>query len=471
MVGRKREIAKLDSCLEKEEAQLIAVYGRRRIGKTYLIHSYFNGRFDFKLTGIYDLPRKNQLQNFVFELNNQTGENYALPGDWMEAFSYLRIYLEKKNNGEKRIVFFDEMPWLDTPKSGFLKAFEWFWNGWGNAQKNLVFILCGSAASWMKRNLDHNKGGLYNRITAKLYLMPFSLAETEEYLKSKNIVWSRYDITECYMIMGGVPYYLSLLSRELSYTANIDNLFFRKRAELWDEFRFLYDSLFQNSENYIRIVSSLSKKRRGLYREEILKETGLPDNGGLTEMLDNLEYSGFIRIRSFFGSKKKCYQLSDYYSLFYFRFIKGNFGLDEHFWTNTLDNPTRRAWAGLTFEQVCLDHTNEIKRKLGISGVLSSVSTWSRKGDSQNTGAEIDLLIDRRDRVINLCEIKYSTGEYTIDKAYEQTLRNKIETFRQSTKTKSALSLVMITTYGIKKNKHSSLVSNVVQMDDLFIME
>ena len=468
MIGREREISRLDECMKNEEAQFIAIYGRRRVGKTYLVNTYFNGRFDFKLTGVFDQPKSIQLKNFSIELKNQTGEEREAPNDWMDAFMQLRDFLESKSDSRKRVVFFDEMPWMDTPKGGFLKALEWFWNGWGNVQRNLIFVVCGSTASWMKRNLDKNRGGLYRRINARLYLEPFTLSETEAYLESKSISWSRYDIAECYMIMGGIPYYLSLLTPELSYSANIDNLFFRKRAELWDEFTFLYESLFQNSKNYIKIVTALSKKRSGMHRDEIMKETGLPENGLLTEMMDNLEYSGFVRILNDFGGKKKTYQLSDYYSLFYFRFIKDNYGHDEHFWTNTLDNPFRRSWAGLTFEQVCMDHLDGIKRKLGISGVLSSISKWGKAGSDEEPGAQIDLLIDRRDRVIDICEIKYSIGEYKIDKDYNQKIRNKIEIFRRETKSKSALQFVMITTYGIAKNKYSSIVTNEVCLDDLF---
>lgn len=468
IIGRNFECGRLDRCMEGEEAQLIALYGRRRVGKTYLIHHYFNGRFDFKLTGIYNQPMEMQLYNFITEWNHQSGQEAVKPSNWMEAFVLLRTYIERKPDTEKQVIFFDEMPWMDTVKSGFLAAFEWFWNGWGYSRKNLVFIICGSATSWMREHIDENKGGLYNRLTCRIYLNPFSLGETEAYLKSRNIEWSRYDITECYMIMGGIPYYLSLLDSELSYAHNIDNIFFRKRAELWDEFSFLYKTLFKNSDRYLKIVEALSVKRSGLTRGEIVERTKLPDNGEITEMLNNLEYSGFVRINNIFGKKRKTYQLSDYYSLFYFRYIRNNYGKDEHFWSNMLDNPGRRVWAGLTFEQVCKDHVSQMKKKLGINGVLSELSVWSKRGDEEDTGAEIDLIISRRDRVINICEIKFSMDEYTIDKEYDRVLRNKISAFQRDTKTRSGLQLTMVTTYGVKKNKYSGIVTNQITLDDLF---
>ena len=268
--------------------------------------------------------------------------------------------------------------------------------------------------------------------------------------------------------MGGIPYYLSKIDSELTYGNNIDNLFFRKRAELWDEFTFLYRTLFENSDQYVKVVEALSTKRNGLSRGEIAEKTELPENGVLTEMLNNLEYSGFIRINDFYGKKQKTYQLSDYYTMFYLRFIKGNYGRDEHFWSNMLDNPARKAWAGFTFEQVCKDHVDKIKSKIGISGVLSSVSVWRRVGNEETSGAEIDMLIERRDRVVSICEIKFSTGEYEINKEYEMKLRNKIGAFGQAVKSGYGLQLVMITTFGVKKNIHSGIVSNQVTIDDLF---
>lgn len=468
IIGREQEKQRLDQCMKSSEPQLIALYGRRRVGKTFMVNHYFNGRFDFKLTGIYDQPLEMQLKNFAIELSGQSGEDLDIPSDWMEAFSMLKRYIEGKKDDSKVVIFFDEMPWMDTPKSGFVSAFEWFWNSYGNARKNLVFVICGSATSWMKAYLDANRGGLYNRLTCRLYLMPFTLGETEKYLLAQGISWSRYDIVECYMIMGGIPYYLSLLLPEMSLAQNVDNIFFRKRAELWDEFRVLYQTLFKNSDAYISIAEALSRKRYGMSRDELVSSTGMANNGRITQMLEDMEYSGFVRINDQYGLKGKRYQLSDYYSLFYFHFIKGNYGRDEHFWSDMLDNPSRRAWAGLTFEQVCKDHIPQIKKSLGISGVLSENSVWTSRGDDSHDGTQIDLLIKRRDRVTNICEIKFSTGKFVIDKKYDMALRNRITVFQSETRTKDTLQLTFITTYGVKKNMYAGIVQNEVTMDDLF---
>ena len=471
VIGRKTEYRKLEKCMNEVQAQLLIVYGRRRVGKTFLINHFFDGRFDFKLTGAYNQPLSTQLRNFNAELSRQSGTKKGIPKDWIEAFEQLRDYIENLSGGCKRVIFIDEMPWLDTAKSGFLPAFEWFWNDWASAQDNLLMIVCGSATSWMVDKIAENKGGLFNRQSCKLYLEPFTLKETEEYLQSKGINWSRYDIAECYMIMGGIPYYLSLLDSELSYSGNIDNMFFRKRAELWDEFDHLYSTLFSESAQYIKVVEALAGKSYGLTRLEIAGKTGLPENGTLTKILKNLVDSGFARAYTFYGKKKKgmIYQLADYYTMFYLKFLKGNPGHDENCWSNTLDSPSRRAWAGFTFEQLCKDHIRQIKQKIGISGVYAEVSSWYAKGSGNgNNGAQIDMLIDRRDRVINICEIKFSINDFEIDKAYDMALRNKIAVFREATGCRKSIQPTLITTFGVKKNMYSSIAEKQVVLDDLF---
>lgn len=472
LIGRVEECERLDDCMSDHSAQLVIVYGRRRVGKTFLVNEYFDNRFAFKITGAYNQDRSFQLRNFSAELKRKSGRDWRRPKDWVEAFECLREYLEALPLDEKQVVFLDEMPWLDTRKSGFLPAFEWFWNDWASTRDNHLFVVCGSATSWMIENFSDNRGGLFNRQTCRLYLKPFTLLETEKYLESRNIFWSRYDIAECYMIMGGIPYYLSLLNNRFSYNQNIDRLFFRNKGELWDEFEHLYKTLFTNSDNYIRVVEALSGRNHGMTRGEIARSTGLSSNGKLTQIMENLTASGFVRLSSFYGRKKKdaLFQLSDYYSAFYFRYIRYNYGKDERFWSNSIDNPARRAWSGLVFEQLCKDHIAQIKHKLGISGVLTEESVWYTYGDEELgiPGAQIDLLIDRRDRVINVCEMKFSINEFIIDKEYDMSLRNKLESFRRQTNSRKTLQLTMITTYGVKKNKYSSLAQSQVVLDDLF---
>lgn len=472
IIGRINEYERLNKCMREDTAQLILVYGRRRVGKTFLINHYFKNSFDFKLTGAYNKPKADQLQVFVSELNRKTNGKNKAPVDWTEAFELLRGYIDSKASKDKIIVFFDEMPWMDTHKSGFLSAFEFFWNDYGSAIDNLVFIVCGSSTSWLVDNIEHNKGGLFNRHTCKLFLNPFTLCETEEYLREKGIKWSRYDIAKCYMIMGGIPYYLSLLDKEMSYLQNIDYLFFRKNAELRDEFDHLYNTLFTHGDNYIAVVEELSKKRIGLTRSEISESTGLANNGALSKIIKNLVDSGFVRENQFLGKVKKdaLYQLADYYSCFYFHYLKDHKGRDEHYWSNTLDVQSRKIWADITFEQVCKDHIAQIKKKIGISGILSEQYSWFTKGNKKlgTAGAQVDLLIDRRDRVVNLCEMKFYGNEFVIDNDEDSRIRNRIEVFRRETKTKKAIQIIYVTTYGVKENLYSSIVQKQVTLNDLF---
>lgn len=471
ILGREEEKQQLQNCIDSRESQLVIVYGRRRVGKSFLINQFFDERFDFKLVGDNKQSKEEQLFNFYDELKRQTGKNVAVPKDWREAFFQLRDYLETFTDEKKHIIFFDEMPWLDNQKSGFLAAFEYFWNSFGAAKNNLVCIVCGSATAWLVDNFDQNKGGLFNRQNCRIYLEPFTLRETEQFLiTQKNINWSRYDICECYMILGGIPYYLNQLSRNLTYSENIDNLFFKKRGALWDEFDHLYNTLFSNAQSHIKIVEAVSSKRIGLSRKEIIEKTKLNDNSEITKMLRNLVDSGFLRAYPFFGKKKQgtFYQLSDFFTMFYYRFIKENYGKDEHFWSHSIDSPARRAWVGFTFEQLCKDHISQIKHKLSIGGVSSEESAWFTKADEVHDGAQIDLLIDRRDRIITVCEMKFSEKPFVIDKDYDLELREKMGTFRDITGTKKAVQLVMVTTYGVKQNMYSSLVQNEVTADDLF---
>lgn len=470
IIGRKYEFDLLESAVSSNESELIIVYGRRRVGKTFLVNQFFDNKYTYKLTGVYNQPTSVQLERFASQLEEYSGNSHNVPENWYKAFDMLKQFLKESPNNEKKTIFIDEMPWLDTENSNFVAAFEQFWNGWASAEGNIVLVACGSATSWMTDKLLSNKGGLFNRSATRMFVRPFTLKETEDYLKYKGIEWTRYDIAECYMIMGGIPFYLKQLMPQWSYSQNIDNIYFREKGLLWDEFEHLYNTLFKQPANHIAVVEALAKKRMGLTRNEIIKATKLHDNGNLKQILNNLINSEFIRPYHFFGKQKKdiVYQLTDFYTMFYFNYIKDNHGRDAHFWTNSVDNPSRRAWAGYTFEQLCLYHIDQMRKAIGISAVQCETSTWFHRANETTKGAQIDLIIDRRDRVINVCEMKFSVNEYVIDKDYSETLRNKIELFRSETGTKKALQLTLVTTHGVKQNMYSNQVQSQVTLDDLF---
>ena len=469
IIGRKEEQQILHSAAQSENSEFVAVYGRRRVGKTYLIRETFGYKFTFQHTGLAKGNTKEQLFSFAISLRDAGYDDCPIPKSWLEAFSLLSTYL-KNSTDEKKIVFLDELPWMDTPRSNFISAFEHFWNGWASARKDIVLIICGSATSWIINKVINDHGGLHNRVTKQIALQPFTLKECEMFAQSKGLEMSRYQLAECYMVFGGIPYYWSLLEKGLSLAQNIDKIIFAKNGKLSNEFNQLYASLFKSPEQYIDIVTALGKKKAGMTREEIIVAIDKYSNGALSKVLDELEYCGFIRKYNGFDKKSKqaIYQLIDNYTLFYFKFIQQNENNDEHFWSASIDSAMHRAWSGLAFERLCMAHTQQIKAALGIAGVLSNIYSWRKEADETSDGAQIDLLIDRKDQVINLCEMKYSLSEYIIDAEYEQKLRNKKSVFIDTTNTRKAVHLTMVTTFGIKANAHSGIVQNEITLEDLF---
>ena len=469
MIGRKEEQAELQQIVESKQAEFVAVFGRRRVGKTFLIKEFFNHKFTFYHTGISNSDMNMQLNLFNTSLNEYGKVTYTKSRNWFEAFENLAHLLKNTKTKNKKVVFIDEMPWMDTHKSGFVSALEWFWNSYVSAQKDIVLIVCGSASSWVMNKIIKNHGGLHNRVTRQIYLKPFNLLECEQMFAENRISFNRHQMVESYMIFGGIPYYLSLFQKRYGLSQNIDNLCFKDKGKLTDEFENLYASLFKNYGKHITIVKALSTKVKGLSREEIIEISKLPNGGSLTRILEELELSGFIRRYKSFQKKEKSaiYQLVDFFTLFYFNFMYTKRENDEHFWTNFIENARHRAWSGYGFEQVCLAHLSQIKQKLGISGVITRTATW-RSNDKENL-AQIDLLIERNDDVINLCEMKYASGVFVIDKKYDEILRNKRAAFRAEVKTMKAIHLTFITTYGLKHNEYWGNIQSEITMDDLFV--
>ncbi len=464
IIGREAEQEILRQRIESDTPELIAIYGRRRVGKTFLVRQYFNDTFSFYCTGIYQGTKKEQLGEFNRQLKHYSGRKWKIAKDWFDAFAQLREYIESLSRNKPIVVFLDELPWMDTHKSRFIKAFEYFWNSWGATNNRLKLIVCGSATTWMRENVLSDKGGLYNRTTRSIYLAPFTLYETERYLLSRGIRWNRYQIAECYMILGGTPLYLQMLERGLSLTQNIDKLFFAQNAPLTREYDFLFRSLFNEAMVHRQIIETLASKTVGMTRLELIAAAKIEDGGLLTKALRNLTDCDFIRQYTAFGKSERgtVYQLTDLFSLFHLRYVKGYRGQDENHWQNMIDSPSRRAWSGYSFEQLCLHHIRQIKQKLGITGVQSDIYAW--KGED----CQIDLLIDRRDQTINLCEMKFSQGEFEITKQYDEHLRNRAESFRSATKTRKALYQTFVTTYGVKQNMYSGNVQSEIRLGDLF---
>lgn len=474
-IGRKKEIERLEILKKSYKSEFIAVYGRRRVGKTLLIRHVFDNDFSFYTTATVNVKMQQQLFTFhsaLMKAQNQSAEGGEVPKNWFIAFQRLITYLESLDT-PKKVIFFDELPWFDTAKSSFLQALDHFWNSWASARTDIILVVCGSAASWMINKLINHKGGLHNRVTAKIQLEPFDLREAEEMLRLKNQAITRYQVIQLYMVMGGVPFYLEAVEGGKSPMQNIEEICFSKDGLLRTEFDNLFRALFSDAEKHTAVVRAIATKSKGLTRNEIIELTNLSIGSSTTRVLEELEHSGFIRKYRPFSKKKRdnFYQLIDAYTLFYLRFIQKAAVYDKNNWLNAMDTPSYRTWSGYAFEQICLYHVEQIKKALGISGVITHTFAWKSKDNQgqKSKAAQIDLMIDRRDGVINLCEIKFSTTPFVITKSYAEQLQNKITVFKMETTTKKAIHLTMITTHGTKANNWSmQLVQNDLNMGILF---
>lgn len=455
--------------MESERSEFVVVYGRRRIGKTFLVRRFFKDNYAFSFVGKHEMGREQQLAEFAKELMRYSHSTFVPQlKNWTEAFDALQRLLETYDIPGKKVVFFDEMPWMDTPKSDFVSALENFWNGWANMRDDIVLVACGSATSWMVDKLLHNQGGLFNRITQKLYLRPFKLSEMEQYLDEKHFGWNRYQIAQCYMILGGIPFYLTLLNPKLSLLSNIDELFFADaHAMLRTEYNELYSTLFKRPDNYLAVIRMLTERKEGFTRKEINEKTKL-GGAALSKILSDLEQCDFIFSYARYGNAKNnaIYRIKDFYTLFYYKYVNGIDTKDSLRWTHLSSTPQVSSWQGFSFELLCLLHLDEIKKALGIDRILNDASAWRSRQPEQNT--QIDLVIERADHNINLCEMKFSSGMYAIDKGYEQKLRERMSIFLAETMTRCSTRITMVTTYGVLQNKHSGIVNDEVLLDDLF---
>ncbi|MCQ2081505.1 MAG: ATP-binding protein [Lachnospiraceae bacterium] len=477
MIGRKQEIKKIEELYNDGKAEFIAVYGRRRVGKTYLIDEVLKGKITFRHAGLSPVeisngtkaPLRAQLEAFYYSLLVHGMKKSHCPKDWLEAFFMLETFLQSIDDGSRIVVFLDELPWMDTAKSGFITAFEGFWNSWGCHRNNLMVVVCGSANSWIMDKLINNHGGLYGRITHEIKLEPFNLSECEACITERNVNFSRYDIVQAYMIFGGIPYYLNYLNRGLSLAQNVDSLFFSKKAVLRIEYDRLFASVFKSPEAVKKIVEFLATRNTGYTRKEISAKVGISNGGDLTKLLFSLEVSDFIvRYIPFKGKKNdERYRLIDPFCLFYLKFVKNSDSLSEDFWLSNISSQNIVSWRGFAFENVCFNHISEIKNVLGIRGVSTKHSAWfmhEEKGD----GHQIDLIIERNDNVVNMCEIKFYGDEFSVDRSYDLILRNRRSILESNVLRKCAVHSTLITTYGLKDNEYKWDFENVITMDDLF---
>lgn len=469
LIGREKEIQELRQAYDSEYSEFVAVYGRRRVGKTFLIRETFSYRFTFEHAGVANGDNRTQLRAFRDSLVEAGMGKMRIPTSWMDAFGLLR-QLIKQSSEEKKVIFIDEIPWMDVPRSNFVSALEYFWNSFASSRNDVLLIICGSATSWIINKVLKDHGGLHNRVTYRLPLFPFTLYECEKYMESRNMSFSRYDLIELYMVFGGVPFYWSLLNRGESAAQNIDRLVFSKRGKLHNEYYELYDSLFRTPEHYICVVKELGEGA-GLNREEIVKKCNLDGNGKTTRILDDLQECGFIRKVPTYGLKNQAiYKLIDNFTLFYQKFMRDTETDDEQFWSHSYQSSLRKSWVGLAFERVCFQHIRQIKQALGISGVVTTVYSW-RTGPSlpsAGDGAQIDMLIDRADNMANICEMKFSNGKYVVTQDDHFKISNRSDRFAEFIGHKKSINIAMVTVFGIVQTGYWGDIHNSITSEDLF---
>jgi uncharacterized protein len=467
MIGREYEIERLTESLKSNSSELIAVYGRRRVGKTFLIRNVYEKQIKFEVTGLYGGKKENQLDIFFEELKKVSKklQEQDKPSNWKVAFELLKNYITGLKGAEKKVIFIDEMPWLDTHKSDFRMYFGHFWNTFCEKRDDIVVIVCGSAASYMVQNVISNQGSLHARLTYKLQIKPFTLYETKAYLESKNIKWGHYHILHLYIAIGGIPQYLSKVRKGESVVQAIQRMCFDENGDLVNEFEEIFESLFTHSSSHISIVRALGQLSKGVERDELIKKSKQHGGGAFTRALDELIASGFISKYLPYDKKikKTLYRLSDEYSKFYLKYIESNKNQGENFWKTMFQKQSYISWAGFNFETICLKHVLQIKKALKIEGVHSTNSSWSGEG------AQVDLVIKRDDNWVNLCEMKFYSSEYKIGKNELDNLRNKVEQFKNDTGTKDAVVITMVTTFGVIKNENfHEIVEDNFTMEILF---
>lgn len=484
LIAREKEITLLNELYHNDAAELVALYGRRRVGKTFLVNEVFQNRITFRHAGLSPIDDqytsdskkksrlKDQLKHFARSLKTAGAKTAKTPASWLDAFYLLEDFLQERDDGKTRqLVFIDEIQWLDTPRSNFMTGLEAFWNGWACSRHNIMVIVCGSSTSWILDKVINNHGGLYDRVTRQINLQPFSLRECEDYFRSAGVIFSRYDITRAYMAVGGIPYYLRYFDKKLSLPQNIDAAFFADGAPLSGEFDRLFSSLFTNPEVMKTIILALSRKSIGLTRKEIVRETGIADSGEFSGYLKALIAGNFIQKYCPFGGSRReeYYKLSDPFCIFYLRFVKENRGRQIS-WDNLDGSAPVTAWEGYAFENVCFNHVKQIKTALGISGVVTNESAWFSKGDGETGGAQIDMIIERKDNIVHLCEIKFYSDQFRMNKDDHFALVRRQNVLRGKIPKKASVRNTLISTYGLVRNEYSGDFVHSITLDDLFAL-
>lgn len=472
MVGREVYTDRMQEILHIKKSSFVAVTGRRRIGKTYIIDEVYKDHICLRVTGIQNGSQLVQITNFIQKLAEYSSfPIVSIPKNWQEAFMLLKAYLKTLPKGKKQVIFFDELPWISTNRSGFNQILAHLWNDYISKEKHFILVICGSATSWISQKILNDRGGFHNRVSLHLSLKPFTLNETRLFLESKNIQLTESSISELYMTMGGIPYYLDNIQKGESPSQSIARMCFSTTGILRHEYVNLYRSLFDNATLHEAVVKALAKTQSGLTRVDIIKQSKIDAGGPFTRCMEDLLVSGFVIENIPFGKKKQgsIYKLADEYSVFYHKFIEPNKNMHENEWQKVSASQQYKIWQGLAFETLCQKHLPELKAILGISGVKTTQANFRHKGDKSNEDFQIDIVIDRMDQVINLCECKYYGSEYTISNEYANKLLRRKTLFIEETKTKKSVFNTLISNTDVMDNEYKlQAIDSIIYLHDIF---
>ncbi len=396
----------LQALTHSSDAEFLAVTGRRRVGKTYLIDTFYGDRFCFSMTGIQNQGSHEQLVNFAVRLAQYDGTGEPrVPDTWQWAFVRLREYLETLKPTRKRVLFFDELPWIAASDRSFVQMLAHFWNDYLSKQPHFILVICGSATAWITQKILNDPGGMHNRVSRHLHVRPFTLGETRDYLEDRQVDLTETDLARTYMAIGGIPYYLNGFERADSFVTAIDRMCFSATGLLRREYGNLFAALFRNADTHEAIVSALAKYPGGLARTVLTKVTGLKSQSMIARALEELSASDFVTYSLAHGGKKRGarYRLVDEFSLFYHRFMTQNGQTPKQGqWASVATSPSYRSWAGVAFELLCQKHITALTHVLGISGLQLWSGPLFIEATEESDGAQIDLLLDRPDATVNL---------------------------------------------------------------------
>lgn len=480
VIGREEELDTISRLYASERSEFLAIYGQRRVGKSFLIEEALGNKITFSAVGLYqkidkDSPekvesyRQKQLAHFYNSLREYglPKEGNLAPTSWMEALELLKKLLKSKR-AKRKVVFIDELPWLAGPQSAeLLEELGHFWNSWAGMRKDIFLIVCGSATSWMVDNVLRDYGGLYGRITERIFLKPFTLAECERYWNKRGFHLSRFEIALTYMVIGGVPFYMDSIRPDRTMADNINAIYFDK-DKARQEFKDVYTSLYSSSETYIEVVRQLGKRFYGMTRDELLKAVEKKGGGTFTDILDNLIDSGIIRSYTLYGGPRKqtVYQLVDFFTLFYLRFVENT---DFTSWRSVQRSKPFYTWAGNTFELLVLEHMPKLADALRIKEYATPFSWRGKTPDGE--GVQVNLIIPATtERADYICEMKFSEGKYTLSNDDAEEFARQIAALSISKihKPTHSIYVALVTSLGVTDSKHRIHVNELVTLDSLF---